>query len=242
MWQAEVRVDLDAIRAQRDPPPVGHQRRADGGGEGRRVRPRHAPVRAGRARRGGATGSACAPSTRRSTLRRAGITAPVLAWLLAPGLPLHEGVAAEVDLAAASLSQLDEMVAAGRRRRPAGPAAPEDRHRPGPRRGHRRRLAGPAGGRREGPGRRPGRGGRRVEPLRVRGLARPPHHRPAAGGLPRRAGHGRAGRPAPALPAPGQLGGHADPTGHPLRPGPARDRRLRAVAGRRPARSGCARR
>ena len=54
-------------------------------------------------------------------LRRAGITAPVLAWLLAPGLPLHEGVSAGVDLAAASLPQLDEMVEASRRRRAARP-------------------------------------------------------------------------------------------------------------------------
>src|SRR5690606_2284234 len=44
-----------------------------------------------------------------------GITAPVLAWLLAPGLPLHEGVAANIDLSAASVPQLQELVAAGRR-------------------------------------------------------------------------------------------------------------------------------
>jgi len=48
-------------------------------------------------------------------LRAAGITAPVLAWLLGPGLPLHEAVTAEVDLSAASLDGLAEMVAAGRR-------------------------------------------------------------------------------------------------------------------------------
>jgi alanine racemase len=48
-------------------------------------------------------------------LRRAGITAPVLAWLLAPGLPLHDGVAADVDLSAASVAQLGEMVAAAQR-------------------------------------------------------------------------------------------------------------------------------
>jgi alanine racemase len=47
-------------------------------------------------------------------LRRGGITAPVLAWLLAPGLPLHEGVAADVDLNAGSLDQLAELVAAAR--------------------------------------------------------------------------------------------------------------------------------
>jgi alanine racemase len=47
-------------------------------------------------------------------LRRGGITAPVLAWLLAPGLPLHEGVAADVDLNASDLAQLGELVAAAR--------------------------------------------------------------------------------------------------------------------------------
>jgi alanine racemase len=48
-------------------------------------------------------------------LRSAGIAAPVLAWLLAPGLPLHEGIAADVDLSAASLSGLAELVEAARR-------------------------------------------------------------------------------------------------------------------------------
>ena len=54
---------------------------------------------------------------------------PVLAWLLAPGLPLHEGVAAGVDLGAASLAQLDEMIEASRRAGRPGPPAPQDRHR-----------------------------------------------------------------------------------------------------------------
>jgi alanine racemase len=48
-------------------------------------------------------------------LRAAGITAPVLAWLLTPGLPLHEAVAADVDLSASSVAQLGELVAAGTR-------------------------------------------------------------------------------------------------------------------------------
>ena len=39
----------------------------------------------------------------------------MLAWLLAPGLPLHEAVAADVDLSAASIGLLDEIVAAARR-------------------------------------------------------------------------------------------------------------------------------
>jgi alanine racemase len=48
-------------------------------------------------------------------LRRAGITAPVLAWLVGPGMPLHDGVAADIDLNAASLPQLGELVTAARR-------------------------------------------------------------------------------------------------------------------------------
>ena len=57
----------------------------------------------------------------------------MLAWLLAPGLPLHEAVAADVDLSAASIGLLDEMVDGGPAGRPAGPGPPQDRHRAGPR-------------------------------------------------------------------------------------------------------------
>jgi alanine racemase len=48
-------------------------------------------------------------------LRAAGITAPVLAWLLSPGLPLHEAVAADIDLSAATLAGLAEVAEAARR-------------------------------------------------------------------------------------------------------------------------------
>ena len=122
MWQAEVRVDLDAIRDNVRTAARRHHRRGDGGGQGRRVRPRHAAGRPGGARRGGATWLGVCTLDEALELRRAGITAPVLAWLLAPGLPLHEAVAAEVDLGAASLAQLDEVVAAARPRRAARPA------------------------------------------------------------------------------------------------------------------------
>src|SRR5207248_98029 len=47
-------------------------------------------------------------------LRAAGITAPVLAWLLVPGLPLHRGVEAGVDLSAATTGLLAELVVAAR--------------------------------------------------------------------------------------------------------------------------------
>jgi alanine racemase len=113
MWQAEVRVDLDAIRGN-----VSRLRgmttaevmavvKADGYG--------HGMVPAARAAlAGGATWLGVCTLGEALELRRAGITAPVLAWLLAPGLPLHEGVAADVDLSAASLDQLAEIAAAAR--------------------------------------------------------------------------------------------------------------------------------
>jgi alanine racemase len=47
-------------------------------------------------------------------LRAAGMTAPVLAWLLAPGLDLRAGVAAGVDLSASTTATLTELVAAAR--------------------------------------------------------------------------------------------------------------------------------
>jgi len=45
-------------------------------------------------------------------LRAAGLTAPVLAWLLVPGLPLHDGVTVAVDLSAGTMGLLAEVVAA----------------------------------------------------------------------------------------------------------------------------------
>jgi alanine racemase len=113
MWQAEVRVDLDAIRHN-----VARLRavttaevmavvKADGYG--------HGMVPAARAAlEAGATWLGAGTLDEALELRHGGIGAPVLAWLLAPGLPLHAGVAADVDLSAASPRQLDEMVAAGR--------------------------------------------------------------------------------------------------------------------------------
>jgi alanine racemase len=113
MWQAEVRVDLDAIRDNVSrlragtPAEVMAVVKADGYG--------HGMVPAARAALGaGAAWLGAGTLDEALELRRAGITAPVLAWLLAPGLPLHEGVAADVDLGAAGLRQLDELVAAAR--------------------------------------------------------------------------------------------------------------------------------
>lgn len=114
MWQAEVRVDLDAIRENVTRLRAGTSAelmavvKGDGYGHGM------LPV-ARAALDAGATYLGVCTLDEALTLRRAGLTVPVLAWLLAPGLPLHEGVAADVDLSAASLDQLREMVEAGRR-------------------------------------------------------------------------------------------------------------------------------
>ena len=113
MWQAEVRVDLDAIRDN-----VATLRastraevmavvKADGYGHGMLPAARAALS-------GGATWLGVCTLDEALQLRRAGVTAPVLAWLIAPGFPLHEGVAADVDLNAASSDQLDELVTAAR--------------------------------------------------------------------------------------------------------------------------------
>src|SRR5437764_6609414 len=60
---------------------------------------------------GGATWLGVATLGEGLELRRAGIDAPILAWLQSPGLPLHEGVAADVDLSASNLELLGELVA-----------------------------------------------------------------------------------------------------------------------------------
>ena len=119
MWQAEVRVDLDAIRDNvatlraSTTAEVMAVVKADGYGHGMLPSARAALA-------GGATWLGVCTLDEALGLRRGGITAPVLAWLLAPGLPLHEGVAADIDLNAASLDQLGELVTAARiARRPA---------------------------------------------------------------------------------------------------------------------------
>jgi alanine racemase len=113
MWQAEIRVDLGAIRHN-----VARLRsgtsaevmavvKADGYGHGM------VPV-ARAALQAGATWLGVATVDEALALRAAGIEAPVLAWLLAPGLPLHPAVRAGVDLSAGSRELLAEVVAAGR--------------------------------------------------------------------------------------------------------------------------------
>ncbi|MFB4272205.1 alanine racemase [Nonomuraea sp. GTA35] len=48
-------------------------------------------------------------------LRAGGVTAPILAWLITPGEPLDEALAADVELSAADVRLLDEIAAAARR-------------------------------------------------------------------------------------------------------------------------------
>lgn len=111
MWQAEVRVDLDAIRYN-----VGLLRartaaafmavvKADAYGHGL-VPAARAAVDAGADWLGVAT------LTEALELRAAGLPGPVLAWLHAPGMPLHQGIAADIDLSANSVAQVAEVVAA----------------------------------------------------------------------------------------------------------------------------------
>jgi len=113
MWQAEVRIDLDVIRDNvatlraSTTAEVMAVVKADGYGHGMLPSARAALA-------GGATWLGACTLDEALDLRRGGITAPVLAWLLSPGLPLHHGVAADVDLSAGSLGQLAELVTAAR--------------------------------------------------------------------------------------------------------------------------------
>ena len=141
MWQAEVRVDLDAIRENVTRLRAGTTAelmavvKADGYGHGM------VPV-ARAALDAGATWLGVCTLDEALTLRRAGVAAPVLAWLLVPGLPLHEGIEADVDLGAGSVGLLGELGGGRGARGPAGPRAPQSRHRVVPWRGDSAGLAG----------------------------------------------------------------------------------------------------
>ena len=114
MWQAEIRVDLGAIRTNVANLRAGTKAevmavvKGDGYGHGLVPSARAALL-------GGATWLGVCTLDEALALRAAGITAPVLSWLLAPGLPLHRAVEADVDLSAASLGLLAEITAAARR-------------------------------------------------------------------------------------------------------------------------------
>ncbi|GAA2620646.1 alanine racemase [Paractinoplanes durhamensis] len=114
MWQAEVRIDLDAIRDNVALMRAGTSAevmavvKGDGYGHGLVPSARAALA-------GGATWLGAATLDEGLALRRAGIGVPVLAWLHSPGLPLHEGVEAGIDLSASSLHLVEELVTAARR-------------------------------------------------------------------------------------------------------------------------------
>ncbi|GIL26808.1 alanine racemase [Actinocatenispora comari] len=113
MQQAEAVIDLDAITSN-----VSHLAgltsaevmavvKADGYG--------HGAVPAARAAlRGGASWLGVATLTEAYQLRDAGITAPVLAWLIAPGTPVDAAVRRDVDLSCATLGGVAAAAAAGR--------------------------------------------------------------------------------------------------------------------------------
>jgi alanine racemase len=112
MQHAEVRIDLAAIRHNvtrlRAAAPDAELMavvKADGYGHGM-VPVARAALQAGASQLGVCT------LQEALGLREAGITAPVLAWLLTPGLALHQGVAADIELSVASVAQLREVVAA----------------------------------------------------------------------------------------------------------------------------------
>ena len=114
MWQAEVRVDLDAIRANVAHLVAGTSAevmavvKSDGYGHGMVASARAALD-------GGATWLGVASLPEATALRASGVTAPILAWLIAPGLPLHEAVAAGIDLSVAAPALLDEVIVAADR-------------------------------------------------------------------------------------------------------------------------------
>src|SRR5215831_5578836 len=110
MWQAEVSVDLGAIRANVARLASGTKAEVmavvKGDGYG------HGIVPAARAAiRGGASWLGVATLSEALELRAAGLTTPVLAWLIAPGLDLDPALAAGVDVSAASVGLLAEIVA-----------------------------------------------------------------------------------------------------------------------------------
>ena len=114
MWQAEVRIDLDAIRDNVALVRAGTTAevmavvKGDGYGHGMLPSARAALA-------GGATWLGVATLDEGLALRRAGFDVPVLAWLHSPGMALHEGVTAGIDLSAGSLPLVDELVTAARR-------------------------------------------------------------------------------------------------------------------------------
>ncbi|WP_433251582.1 alanine racemase [Streptosporangium sp. CA-135522] len=115
MTPAEARVDLSAIRDNvallRDRAPgaeIMFAVKADGYG--------HGLVACGRAGlEGGAARLGTAFIREALELRDAGVTAPILSWLIPPGEPLEEAIGRDVELSAATVALVDDIAeAAGR--------------------------------------------------------------------------------------------------------------------------------
>ena len=111
MWQAEVRVQLDAITQNVARLRAGTTAEVmavvKGDGYGHGMVPSAMAALAG-----GASWLGVCTLGEALALRNAGVSAPVLAWLLAPDQPLHTGVSADIDLSASSLGTLAELVEA----------------------------------------------------------------------------------------------------------------------------------
>ena len=109
--RAEARIDLDAIRAnvaalRGHAPTAGLMAvvKADGYGHG-------AVPSARAALAGGADWLGVAYPGEAAELRRAGIDAPMLAWLLSPGEDLQEVLTGKVDVSVSDVAMLDHVVA-----------------------------------------------------------------------------------------------------------------------------------
>ncbi|MDO5739814.1 MAG: alanine racemase [Ornithinimicrobium sp.] len=112
LWPARVTVDLDAITAN-----VKVLRERVGGAELMAVVKAdaygHGLVPSARAAlKGGAVALGVAQPSEALALRTAGIDAPVLTWLVAPGLDLAPLVAADIEVGVSSTQVLEEVVAA----------------------------------------------------------------------------------------------------------------------------------
>ena len=127
---AEAPVDLSAISRQRrsacGPRMTGSP--GHGRGQGRRLRSRQAPGRAGRGRPAARTGSAWCTWPRRCGCAGPGSAVPVLCLMALPERAHEDAVRAGIDLSAGSVPPGHAQIAA-RRGPPAAPAAPEGRHR-----------------------------------------------------------------------------------------------------------------
>ena len=233
--RAEIVVDLAAIRhnvrALRRH--VGPGVADDGRGQGRRLRPRHGRVRAGRPRRRRRRGSGVATLDEALALRdgRRHRPDPVLAAV--PGEDYAAAIEADVDVTAYSVAELDEIVAAAGDRHARGCSS---RSTPGLSRGGAPAgdwpalFAAAAGLERDGR-------------ITVTGVwshfssqrrARRPGERRAGGRLPGGARRGRAGRAPTRGAAPRQLG-RRDPAAElAARPGAGRHRGVRPRPGARP--------